>query len=609
MADKTAPSTSDKSLNSIDLDALSGLNFGPDWADEKTARSSKLKHFDEPRAAKSKAGRPAPSAAARDRKSGSRPGADRSDRKPDRAGYGGRESGRERPPAVFQPTVKVDLFPQDEAFDALVKRLRASARTYQLFEIAHLLLEKSERFVVLLTPLRQKGSDAGTSPLLHFSVPGHLPFESEAAAINYVIKEHLDVYFEVEAIEVDPPKGNFQMVNRCGITGELLGPPNYHRYQEFVQRHFAARISGMSMERFQSKIVASKEQEDIDAWVASMTQGARYVLKDRQENEPESFDSLESARRFLLAHRKDKVVGSGESVRFAGRDIERLPRGNIRQSVENYIQQQKLFPLESANNIRGRLRRHKFAVYKKGSKGVSYVCAVKRKFRDSSSVFTDSIRDLIDFIELHPNIPASKLSSQYIGIDIEKQKPAVLEMQEVEGSQVPDASSATPADCPDTPAADTPAAPAAAAVETSTQAIPKTELSAADQKQLHQLMLDLRWLITEGYVTEYGDGRLFAPAPLPEPSKKDKPARSEQAADKPPAQPAPLAADAPLPSPEPNPKPPAAADVVDTHTADSADTAEATGAAEAVEATSNDDVAAPDEAAESGENESPKDVI
>ena len=33
-------------------------------------------------------------------------------------------------------------------------------------------------------------------------------------------------------------------------------------------------------------------------------------------------------------------------------------------------------------------------------------------------------------------------------------------------------------------------------------------------------MLDLRWLITEGYVTEYGDGRLFAPPPMPDAKPK-----------------------------------------------------------------------------------------
>jgi hypothetical protein len=591
MAEETAPSSSGKSLNSIDLDALSGLNFGPDWADGKSTGSSKHKSFEEHGAHKGKGRRSGPPpSSSRDRRSGGRPQASRSDRNQDRGGaHPRRDAARGNPAPTFEPTVKIDLFPQDEAFDALVKRLRTSARTYQLFEIAHLLLEKPERFVAVVTPLKHKAVGETTKPLLYYSVPGHLPFETEEQAINYVLQEQIDLFFDIEEIEVDPPKGNFLMVNRCSITGELLGPPNYHRYQEFAQRHYATRISGMSFERFQSKIVGSKEEEDINAWVESMKKGARYNLKDRQEGEPESFETLESARRFLVTHRKDKIVGSGESIRFAGRDIERMPKGNIRQSVEGYIEQQKHFPLDSANNIRGRLRRHKFAVYKKGSKGVSYVCAVKRKFRDSKTIFTDSIRDLIDFIEQHPEIPASKLPNEYIGIDIEKQKPAALEMKEVvaespstaheaettaEATENPEPaaeqseplaeqpeapaeasvslpespeSSTGPSDTPDEPTEcspetsetsetsetpETPVAPLPAAVETSTQAKPKSALSDEDQKKLNQLMLDLRWLIIEGYVTEYGNGCLFAPAPLPGPSKKIKDPKVEKPGEK-----------------------------------------------------------------------------
>lgn len=518
MAEETAPSSSEKSKGSIDLDALSGLNFGPDWADGKSSSASKHKRFEERGAPKGKGKRPAPPSS-RDRRSGGRPQRGRSDRNQERGDRSRRDSGRGHPQATFQPTVKVDLYPQDEAFDALVKRLRTSARTYQLFEIAHLLLEKPERYVVVVAPKQKPRADEAAPPLLYYSVPGHLPFESEEQAINHVLKEHLDLFFEVEEIEVEPPKGNFVIINRCGITGELLGPPNYHRYQEFLQRHYAARINGMSYERFQSKIVASKEQEDIDAWLESMKKGARYTVKDRQENEPESLETLEAARQFLLTHRKDKVVGSGDSVRFAGRDIERLPPGDIRRSVESYVEQQKHFPLDSANNIRGRLRRHKFAVYKKGNKGVSYVCAVKRKFRDEKTLFTDSINDLIDFIEKHPDIPASKLSNEYIGIDTEKQQPEVLEMKETTKTRPSEPTESAPVAEESTPTepskTETPTA-----VESSTKATPKATLSEEEQEQLNQLMLDLRWLITEGYVTEYGNGRLFAPAPLPRPSKK-----------------------------------------------------------------------------------------
>jgi len=527
MAEETASSTSKASKDALDLNSLSGLDFGPDWADGKASRSPNQAHLKGHGAGKRK-GKPSSSSPSRDRRSGGRPQrgpADKSHRDKDKRGFGRHDSG-----PAFEPTVKVDLYPQDEAFDALVKRLRTSARTYQLFEIAHLLLEKPERYVVVVTPKKKQGDAAESKALLYYSVPGHLPFETEDQAVNYVLKEHVDQFFDVEEIEVEPPSGNFQMVNRCGVTGDLLGPPNYHRYQEFLQRHYAAKINGMSFERFQSKIEGSKAQEDIDAWLESMKKGARYIVKDRQENEPESFESLEAARHFLISHRKDKVVGSGESIRFAGRDIERMPKGNIRRSVETHVENQKHFPLDSANNIRGRLRRHKFAVYKKGSKGVSYVCAVKRKFRDGKTVFTDTIRDLIDFIEKHPEIPASKLSKEYIGIDTEKQKPEALKMKEAAADAPPPPPTAqTVGESAEGEQSDTAAEEAPVAKEASTEATPKEALSKDEQEKLNQLMMDLRWLITEGYVTEYGDGRLFAPPPLPEPSdKKNKESKSPE---------------------------------------------------------------------------------
>ena len=418
----------------------------------------------------------------------------------------------------------------------MINRLRSSARTYQLFDIAQLLLEKPERYIVVVSPKPAKGDEPAQ---LYYSVPGHLPFETEEDAINHVMANHLDQFFEIEEIEVEPPKGNFQMVNRCTITSELLGPPNYHRYQEFLQLHYAARITGMSFEQFAARVESSKEQEDIDAWLESMKKGARYTVKDHQEDESESLETLEAVRHFLLQHRKEKVVGTGESIRFAGRDIERLPKGDIRRSVEAYVESQKHFPLDSANNIRGRLRRHKFAVYKKGSKGVSFVCAVKRKFRDSKTVFTESIGDLIDFIENHPEIPASKLPNEYVGIDTEKQKPEALKMTEAEVEAAAkakaeaaeaEAIAAAVVDSPEGATAEAPekasgvdeaAATIAEEATASTEAQPKVELSEEDQKKLRQLMLDLRWLITEGYVTEYGDGRLFAPPPMPDAKPKE----------------------------------------------------------------------------------------
>ena len=519
----------DTSKQSLDLSSLSGLDFGPSWTDGKSNSKQQAKQFDKPRGAGRGArdsGRRSGGSGGggnRDRRSGGRPqrshagggaGGEGRGRRDGGEGRRERRGGERRPhaPRPFEPTIKVDLYPQDEAFDALVTRLTATSRTYQLFEIAHLLLEKPERFVVVVGNLPNKDAGGDVAPL-YFSVPGHLPFETEEDAINYVLNNHLDQFFDIEEIEVEPPKGSFQVVNRCSVTGELLGPPNYHRYQEFVQRHYSSRITGMSFERFQSKIETVKEQEVIDAWLDSMKKGARYSLKERAEGEPESFETMEAVRHFLLHHRKDKVVGSGSTVRFAGRDIERLPKGDIRRSVESYVEQQQKFPLDSANNIRGRLRRHHFTVYKKGGKGISYVCAVKRKFRDSSTKFSDSIQALIEFLDQNNNILATDLPKAYLNIEVPQKvaKPEQLKMAESEAGATEGEAVTEEAMPEEAPAAEAPA-----------------ELSADDNARLEAMMIDLRWLITEGYVTEYGDGTLLAPPPMPEPKKKDAPVKAEE---------------------------------------------------------------------------------
>ena len=316
MAEKPADKSQESPKKALDLNTLSGLDFGPSWADEKAKRPSQKQY--ESRGDSRGKGKRSGGSGSRDRRGpsggrpqgGSRPqGGGRPQGAGDSRRRGGDRRGGGRPErAVYEPVVKVDLYPQDEAFEVLVKRLRSTVRTYQLFEIAHLLLEKPERYVVVV----ENKAKSGEKPApLHFSVPGHLPFETEDAAVNHVLANHLDLFCDIEEIEVEAPKGNFQMVNRCSVTGELLGPPNYHRYQEFLQRHYAAKISGMSFDRFIAKVESVKEQESIDAWVESMKKGARYTLKERQDGEPESFESLEAVRLFLLQHRKDKIVGSG----------------------------------------------------------------------------------------------------------------------------------------------------------------------------------------------------------------------------------------------------------------------------------------------------------
>ena len=92
--------------------------------------------------------------------------------------------------------MEVALYPQDDVFDALVKRLRASVRTYQLLEIAQLILEKADRYVLVVA--NKQAAGAASPQPLYYSVPAHLPFESEDAAIDFVVSNYLEQFFELQ---------------------------------------------------------------------------------------------------------------------------------------------------------------------------------------------------------------------------------------------------------------------------------------------------------------------------------------------------------------------------------------------------------------------------
>lgn len=465
----------------IDLSELQNLTLGPAWEDSgPQSRTGDRKS----KAPTAETGRVAPR---RDRRPthpgrgfprGDRsPGSER-EKRPERRGADAgrrldsprdRTERREAPP--FRPTVEVAIYPEEAPFKILAKAMRASCRTYELFDITRLILDKHDRIVAVIRPWGGRTRESAVSTHLFLSVPDGIPFETQEEAVEHVLSVCLGHFFETEEAEVDPPSGHFPMVNRCTVTGELLGPPNYHRYQEFLQEHYARRIGNMSFERFQQKIETVRDEALVGEWLEKMKKVTRFKLKrDDASAEEVVFDSLDAARRYLLSHRKNDVVQEVESVRLEGKKLDALPAGNIRRSIETYLEQQRRFPLETANHIRGRLRRLKFHLYKKGSRGVSYVCAVKRKFRDPDIPLADSADRLIRFIEEHPSIPAPELPASYLGM--EKLPPA-----------------------PDTGEAEK----------------PTPRLAYPDTPELRRLNQDLRWLISEGYVTEYADGRLFAP--------------------------------------------------------------------------------------------------
>jgi hypothetical protein len=529
-------------FNKIDLSQLQGFSFGTQWTKDKEGAGDDRErgprtHRDD------RGGAPTGAPDRRDRRAFRKPAADA-------APGPGREAGGERPsrrepgdhgappyrrgqPGVERherherhdrgpyesPFFDAAFFPEDSSFNALVKTIRSSARTIELFEIARTVLGKPERFVVVVARKpRPPGAPEEPAPPLYVSVPDGLPFESEEAAVGHVMDRFIGHFFDQVEVEVDPPKGNFLVINKCGVTGELLGPPNYHRYNQMVQQHHASRLTRMPFEAFRARIETVRDPEVVNRWLEKMKKVTRYTWKGpvAEGAAPLAFDTPEEARQHLLTQARESVVKAAPSARFHGKALEAMPRGEILAAIEGAYDRQIRFPLDTANQLRGRLRREHFTIFKKGSKGVSYVCAVKRKFRIPGQVFSESIGTLISFIEAHPLVKAGDLASKMLGID----------------------------------------APAEGAT-----------FAPEQREKIMRMQGDLIWLVREGYVTEFIDGGLYAPAAMVEARKKEMEAEEvdpenfpePSAASEPPAAP-----EAPAAPPAAVPEPPAPAAAAET---------------------------------------------
>jgi hypothetical protein len=575
--DDNAPSENpSKDFNKLDLTQLQGFSFGTQWTQDKSSPREERREdrprrgedgegrregpgapagevrrdrrtFRKPAGSDTPAGAPAPTrpdtgAGGAPREGGDFRGGPRRDYRsgpggpggPRRDGPGGggeyrgggaprygqgarenfRDGGQERDRGPYiSPFFNVTFYPEDTGFTALAKAIRTSCRTYELFEIARVIVGKNDRFVAVVQRKGAEGDSAHSTapvevaapavklPPLAISVPDGLPFDSEEAAIAHVISKHLGLFFDSAEVEIDPPKGNYQVINKCSVTGELLGPPNYHRYNQIVQQHHAAKVNRMSFDAYKSRIETVRDPEVVAQWLEKMKKVTRYTWKNAPEGTtPLTFDSLDDARGYLLTQARDKVLKPVESARFHGKLLELLPPGELRRAVEGTLERQRRFPLDTANALRGRLRREGFTIFKKGSKGISYVCAVKRKFRVPGQTFSDSIGALISFIETHPMVKASELPVKFAGL----QAPTP-------------AAPATPAPTEGTQ----PPIPVEGSIAPFAQSAAGSVLTAEDQAKLHRLNGDLRWLVTEGYVTEFIDGRLFAALPMTEARKQE----------------------------------------------------------------------------------------
>ena len=260
---------------------------------------------------------------------------------------------------------------------ALIRQVTGSHRAYPLMDLAHLLLKREGCCFVKLA----LASEAGADVAFHIcKLCGHTSMDATALR-THVMSAHFESCFVVEEVPVEPPSGNFVCVAKCGMSGEHLGPPNHHSYNERIREVHAARYANMSMEEYRSRIVLQHDAEAVEAWRESCSVQRRYRVRAA---EGESVDESVEPLTWVAAqtHMRDVVVPGAVSTAKKAVMTEAVARTasdpGLRRAIREEWQSEMRFPVHLAFSLRAAFRHRRLHTFKAGKgNGVNFVTGVE----------------------------------------------------------------------------------------------------------------------------------------------------------------------------------------------------------------------------------------
>ncbi len=492
----------------LNLDNL----FQPAWAQEKT-ESNKFAKFTGNEGVKperSFSGKPGERRATRrdgasggggDRRGGpggaSRGGSKFGDRQG--GGFRGgdrRDEPRERPaPPAPLPQLSVAFIPEERGVEQLARQIKVTGRAYPLFQIALLILQKAERYSVQLTA--KKKAD-GTMEKLFSCALDESPWTNEDEAVAHVLKNHFATFYQAERTATEPPKGVYTFVAQCGLSGEILGPPNHHDYQNQLRKLHTEKFSRMPFDMFKARVKIVKDEAVVKKWIEDQSFKTQYNCLNVPE--PLTLATLEEVEKHFRATHKDSIIKPVETIIVAGLPSRSLRDNGLQRLIRQEWEQQKFFPLPIATKLSQQFAHYGLQFFKV-NKTVTHVSVARPTFLDiESTPVSENIKRIIEYINGNAKCTRKKL------IEALAPTPKVAKAVVTEIPVVPVAEGEVAA------APTKPAAPEATPEQTA-------------------VIVDLHWLIHQGAVLEFADGRMeTAKKPLPKPVKQEKKVAAEKPA-------------------------------------------------------------------------------
>ena len=491
--------------NEFDLEKL----FLPAWAQEEPSASKYAKYEGMEGRSEARGDRRGPRRGGGGREAGRPRGPNRRPSsgpgqpgRPEHARRGpGRERGERRGPRSDQaqepreplplPELSLSLVPEEKGVESLARQIKMAGRAYPLFDIAHMILQKPERYTVVFGT-KKNGEGKILQSLFQCALDETL-WLSEDEAVAHVLNKHFNTFYQADRTATEPPKGKYTFVAQCGLSGMILGPPNHHDYQNQLRKLHAERFSRMPFEAYKARVKIVRDEEVVKKWVEDQSWKTEYVCLNMPE--PLRLNGRDAVEKHFRENHKDNIIKAVDTYTLSGTAARSLRSPGLVRLVRSAWEDQRRFPLQIATVLSQQFAGHGLQFFKV-NRTITHVCVARPHYLDLELIpVSDGVKRIVDYIQAHPKCSRRQL--------VEALAPTP-----------PPAPIALPAE----------GQPPAAAVPEKPEPTPEQTV----------VIADLHWLIHQGHVIEFANGILeCAKKPLPKPPKPAPPAAESAAKSEP----------------------------------------------------------------------------
>ena len=297
------------------------------------------------------------------------------------------------------PGVRVSVEPNADAIHLIAKEVMHFARVYSLFDIAKTLMSQRERFNGIFTV------DPAMPPLYHGHRDNSLWLTKEDAVKHFWSAEWRGDLYEEEEIEIDGPAGNFQVVAKCGLSGIVFGPPNYHAYQSTIRQVHRDKFSNMPFDRYAAKIITERSEEAVQKWLHGMKTKLRWHPVGSEESI--QLDERKDVEQHFLNNRFPEMYVATHRIEIPASTPVKLISPGLLVHFKNSARHAGNHPAVIIPTVCTMLEKEHLPVFKK--QGKLFAGPSRPHPIPNNTTFSDRVAKIVECMSANPETKLAKL--------------------------------------------------------------------------------------------------------------------------------------------------------------------------------------------------------